>query len=246
MVKPSGIPRYRDYFSAAEGAFTGWLAGHPRSLLTGARNPSGIAIDAKQDGLVLAGGDEVGRPGKNQKTPNARCEFLNDSLRVARAEASQAKVMHDNRELEVRSRARELDRLNAQLNAIFRRLEQVDRELAERQSDLAPDPVTDARKPPQKPGGWFREVLRTTATPLLLTMLRDFLLRMDAEGKKSAHADRTRELIEERHVVQEDWAGAEGRRREEQAKYEAATKRIKVIEQQMVMHGCPIPPGVHV
>lgn len=243
MAKQTRLPRYSDFFSVAEGAFTGWLASHPRSLLTGG-NSSVAAADAKQAGSVFAGGDEPGQRGKVQKSSNARCDLLNDSLRAARMEASQAKVDRDNWELQAESHGRKLDRLNARLNAIFRRLEQIDRELAERQSSFAPDPAADARNPPRQKGSWFKEVLRTTGTQLVLTMLSDFLSRMEAEGKKSAHADRTRELIEERRVVQEDWNHAEGKRREQDEKYRVLAKRVDEIEKHMVSLGCPTSQAV--
>ncbi|NOT42361.1 MAG: hypothetical protein HOP13_17945 [Alphaproteobacteria bacterium] len=245
MVKPTNLPRYTNFFSPAERAFTGWLASHPRSLLTGAE--SGASRTASETELagrsILAGGDEPGdRPGKKPPLPNARCDLLSRDLQQARAVAAQADVMRQNWQSESESRARELERINAQLDAIFARLQDIDREHGEREFRFEPGAVTDARKAPQRDKSWSKGVGRTTGGQVIVTTLDEYMSRAQAEGKKSAHAEQTRELLRERGVVEEYRARAEANRRREEASFQAASEHIEAIERQMTLHGCSIPP----
>lgn len=58
MVKPNKLPGCTSFFTTADSAYTGWLASHPRSLLTGtARNVDETKFAARS---ILAGGDEPG------------------------------------------------------------------------------------------------------------------------------------------------------------------------------------------
>jgi hypothetical protein len=245
MVKQSKPPRYADFFTTAESAFTGWLANHPRSLLTGEQTRAA----GDEGDFVLAGGDESsGRRGKGQPLPDARCEALGDSLQAARTEAAQADVMRQNWQLEAASRARDLDRINAQLDAIFARLQEIDREHAERLTGVEANPDADPKKPPQswlRDKSWTKGTAKSTGWATLLSMLEETVSRAQAEGRKSAHAERTRELIELRRIAEADWARAEARRREEEAKLRAARERIDAIKRQMISHGCSIPPSAH-
>jgi hypothetical protein len=246
MVKLNKLPHYTDFFTAADSAYTGWLASHPRSLLAGSE--SGARRDtAKTEHtgrFILAGGDEPGE----KPLPNTRCELLSGNLQQARVEASQADVMRRNWKLQAESHERELNRINAQLDAIFARLQEIDREHDERFKGVDASPDADPKKPPQS---WFRDkswpkgAAKQTGWAMLNSMLEEHLSRAQAEGKKSAHAERTRELLEERRVVEEGWAQAEAKRREEEAKFQAARTRIDAIRGQMKLHGCSTPHDAH-